>query len=65
MHCPNCNVEMKPYVYGFPTPDLMDKADNGEIILGGCVVFDYKPTHYCNVCQEQYPEADEVGYQSY
>jgi hypothetical protein len=47
---------MKEYVYGFPTPDLMDKADSGEIILAGCTTDLFEPTHYCVDCQEQYPQ---------
>ena len=55
---------MTPFVYGFPGLDLMDKADAGEIILGGCGIGEYQPTHYCNVCQEQYP-SNEVEYFGY
>jgi hypothetical protein len=55
---------MTPFVYGFPGLDLMDKADAGEVILGGCGIGEYQPTHYCNVCQEQYP-SNEVEYFGY
>ena len=64
MKCNNCNTDMTPFVYGFPGLDLMDKADAGEIILGGCGIGEYQPTHYCNVCQEQYP-SNEVEYFGY
>lgn len=64
MKCNKCNTEMTPFVYGFPGLDLMDKANAGEIILGGCGVNEYQPTHYCNVCQEQYP-SNEVEYFGY
>jgi len=55
---------MTPFVYGFPGLDLMDKANAGEVILGGCGIGEYQPTHYCNVCQEQYPanETEFFGY---
>ena len=56
MNCPKCNNIMKQYVYGFPTPDLMDKADKGEIILAGCTADLFEPSHYCQECQEQYPQ---------
>lgn len=55
---------MTPFVYGFPGLDLMDKANAGEVILGGCGIGEYQPTHYCNVCQEQYP-SNEVEYFGY
>lgn len=55
---------MLEYIYGFPTPDLLDKEEKGEVVLGGCSVYEYKPTHYCPLCHEQYPSADEA-YNSY
>ena len=64
MNCPNCKVQMLEYIYGFPTPDLLDKEEKGEVVLGGCSVHEYKPTHYCPLCHEQYPSADEA-YNSY
>lgn len=65
MKCPFCNETMLEYVYGFPTSKLLERADAGEILLGGCGVYEYNPTHYCSHCQEQYPSADEIEYQSY
>lgn len=64
MKCNKCNTEMTPFVYGFPSGELFDLADAGKVILGGCNVSEYQPTHYCNVCQEQYPsnETEYFGY---
>lgn len=64
MKCNTCNTEMIPFAYGFPNTELFDKADAGEVILGGCMVGEYRPTHYCQVCQEQYPanEVEFIGY---
>ncbi len=55
---------MTPFVYGFPSGEMFDMADAGEIILGGCSIDEYHPTHYCTVCQEQYPanELEFIGY---
>lgn len=55
---------MTPFVYGFPSGELFDLADAGKVILGGCGVGEYQPTHYCTVCQEQYPanELEFIGY---
>jgi hypothetical protein len=43
---------------------MFDMAEAGEVILGGCGVGEYQPTHYCTVCQEQYPanELEFIGY---
>lgn len=36
--------------------DMIEKAKRDEIVLGGTPrAFDFKPTHYCVDCQEQYP----------
>ena len=55
---------MTPFVYGFPSGEMFDLADAGKVILGGCGVGEYQPTHYCTVCQEQYPanELEFIGY---
>jgi hypothetical protein len=55
---------MTPFVYGFPSGEMFDMADAGKIILGGCSIDEYHPTHYCTVCQEQYPanELEFIGY---
>ena len=34
--CPRCGGVTRPVVYGFPSPELFDRADRGEVILGGC-----------------------------
>ncbi len=33
--CPTCGAKAVPIVYGFPSPDLMEAYDRGEIHLGG------------------------------
>ena len=55
---------MTPFVYGFPSGEMFDLADAGKVILGGCGVGEYQPTHYCTICQEQYPanELEFIGY---
>ncbi len=60
MNCPLCNNPLVDVVYGFPTMDMIEKAKRDEIVLGGTPkAFDFKPTHYCLECQEQYPAAPE------
>ena len=37
--CPACGADdVVPVVYGFPSADMLDAAERGEIVLGGCVV---------------------------
>lgn len=34
--CKRCGGPVLPVVYGFPDHKIQEKADNGEVILGGC-----------------------------
>ena len=36
--CPICGGNIVPIVYGMPMGDLEEKADRGEVILGGCCI---------------------------
>ena len=57
MNCPLCSYPMVDVVYGFPTMEMIERAKNDEIVLGGVPKpFDFKPTHFCYDCLEQYPQ---------
>lgn len=45
--CPACGAPSLPIVYGMPGPELMDLADRGAVILGGCIIEENQPTHQC------------------
>lgn len=50
---------MVDVVYGFPTMEMIEQSKRDEIVLGGNPKpFDFKPTHYCLECQEQYPASE-------
>lgn len=36
--CPKCGGKVVPIVYGMPLPEMEEKADRGEVILGGCCI---------------------------
>lgn len=36
--CEKCRSQVLPIVYGYPTPETFEKAEKGEIILGGCCI---------------------------
>ena len=36
--CPFCNGKIVPIIYGDPTEETFQKAQNGELILGGCCI---------------------------
>jgi hypothetical protein len=45
LKCPYHNVALKevPIIYGLPSKEAVGQAKNGEIILGGCFVFENQP----------------------
>lgn len=60
--CPECKVKVKavPIVYGLPDPksSLTDRANRGEIVLGGCNVYDGQPNTalICPKCKKVFSE---------
>ena len=39
LHCKNIrNVKLIPVIYGLPGGRTLDRAERGEVVLGGCVV---------------------------
>jgi hypothetical protein len=49
--CPECGSrDVLPIVYGLPGPELEARALRGEVMLGGCVVFDSSPDLGCTNC---------------
>ena len=52
----NCNHNYIPIVYFPVTPDLIDGAREGEFVIGSFMeAVLYKPTMFCTICQETYP----------
>lgn len=41
---------MVPIAYGYPGPEMMDEAEAGRVILGGCIVDDDSPVLACSAC---------------
>jgi hypothetical protein len=42
--CPTCGSERLVRVeFGFPSRRMMDAAERGEIVLGGCAIPDERP----------------------
>lgn len=49
--CAACGTTLVPIVYGYPGPDLFEKEEQGEVLLGGCVIDDDAPAFGCpNTC---------------
>ncbi len=49
--CPGCGQEDSvPLITGMPSSELFDLADQGLVVLGGCVLGPDDPTLACRSC---------------
>ena len=47
VECPRCGSPGVPILYGYPSDEMFEAADQGEVALGGCVIELDQPTHEC------------------
>ena len=52
--CPKCNGDLIEIVYGMPGPELFEAEERGEVILGGCCVFEDGPEYHCKNCNLEF-----------
>jgi hypothetical protein len=55
MKCPHCGSKRTSRIlYGMPSNKLSARLyfKLNRIVLGGCVICDDAPSHYCNTCEE-------------
>ena len=53
--CPKCGGKVVPIVYGMPAPELYEKAERKEVVLGGCCIHeDGDPQWACIECEQQF-----------
>jgi hypothetical protein len=47
--CPICKQsdQVIDIVYGLPTKEAFEEADEGSLYLGGCIEFGNDPKYYC------------------
>lgn len=59
--CPECQEgQLRPILYGLVGDgELRQKADRGEVVLGGCQVGEKSPDWECSECGTRY-QADQV-----
>ena len=49
--CPDCGSSgVVPIAYGYPTGEMWEEAERGEIAIGGCIVAPDNPDWRCNDC---------------
>lgn len=54
LKCKHCGGKVLPVVYGLPAPMLLEAAERGELILGGCCIFPENPDYQCPICGQRY-----------
>ena len=52
--CRHCGGKVAPVLYGEPGPEMMEAADRGEVVLGGCCIRTDGPDYQCPVCGQRY-----------
>ena len=53
--CPKCgSAKNIPIVYGRPSTELMEKAERGEVALGGCIITPDRNLYKCKVCRTEF-----------
>lgn len=51
--CEVCGKPLTPIVYGYPDAETFAKAHRGQVILGGCILPEQRPTHWCIICKRK------------
>ena len=53
--CPKCgSAKALPISYGFPSAETLKAAQEGKIILGGCMIADGAPIWRCDQCGHEW-----------
>jgi hypothetical protein len=53
--CPKCGSKVVVrIVYGYPSPELMERSNKGLVKLGGCCLFGNDPERYCKKCETEF-----------
>ncbi len=60
--CIQCGRRV-PFVLGYPSPELLEQAERGEVVLGGCLIPNSPPRDWvCPSCDadptDEAPSAD-------
>ena len=55
--CPKCgSAKALPISYGFPSAEMLKDAQEGKIVLGGCVIREGAPIWQCAECSHKWGE---------
>lgn len=63
LRCARCGKhEAKRVVYGYPSPELLEEATRGEVVLGGCDPGAALTKWLCDACNSQMTELERFQY---
>ena len=52
--CPDCGGKLIPIVWGFPDSKLLERAERGEVLLGGCCLPAFLTNYCCEKCNNEF-----------
>lgn len=53
--CPECQGDRTvPIIYGFPSQEIFEAAERGEVAIGGCVLEAHNPDWACPACEHRW-----------
>ncbi|AMD16874.1 hypothetical protein TL18_01765 [Methanobrevibacter sp. YE315] len=52
--CPDCGGPLLPIIWGYPNPKLLEKAERGEVFLGGCDIPLFYTNYHCKKCNNEF-----------
>jgi len=54
-NCPQCDsANVAAIEFGFPSPEMIDARERGDIVLGGCCVEVNGPEWHCKDCEHEW-----------
>ncbi|MCY7290170.1 MAG: hypothetical protein LH624_18490 [Cryobacterium sp.] len=59
--CQSCGGTVLRIVYGMPVPNLMAAASEGDVALGGCILWPDNPTWKCRDCENSGGDDPTLG----
>ncbi|ADU29131.1 hypothetical protein [Evansella cellulosilytica] len=65
--CPNCfSKDVANIIYGYPSHELLEEANEGKVKLGGCIISVDDPEYACNACDHSWTKEDviQLNYQN-
>ena len=60
--CPHCGGKVVSILYGEPSEEGFQMAERGEVVLGGCIIWESMPDYQCLGCGHSFRKVQREGY---